>query len=140
MDFFLRHWEYTAIALLSGGMLAWSFLQGRFSKLKAIGPAEVTRLINSNDAVLLDVREPREWDAGHAPGAQPLPLGSLHPDHVPAGRIVVAVCRSGNRSRTAADALARAGLEVRNMAGGMQAWQSAGLPVVRDGGGPGTVA
>ncbi|RTL69560.1 MAG: rhodanese-like domain-containing protein [Pseudonocardiaceae bacterium] len=91
-------------------------------------------------ALLLDVREPAEWAAGHIPGAVHVPLGSLDPAALPAARVVVAVCRSGNRSGKAAAALADAGLDVRNLAGGMKAWAGAGRDVVRDDGSPGTVA
>jgi rhodanese-related sulfurtransferase len=89
--------------------------------------------------VLLDVREPEEWAAGHAPGALHVPLGELDADRIGRGE-VVAVCRSGNRSGRAAVALERAGVPVRNMTGGMQAWAEAGLPVVTADGGAGTVA
>jgi rhodanese-related sulfurtransferase len=105
-----------------------------------VSPAEARMLVLTRNAVLLDVREPNEWDAGHAPDARHVPLGFLHAEQVPADRVVVAVCRSGNRSGKAALALARTGVDVRNMSGGMKAWQSAGLPVVRDGGGAGSVA
>lgn len=92
-------------------------------------------------AVLLDVREPDEWEAGHAPGAVHLPLGRLAeaPDLLD-GKPVFAICRSGRRSGEAAKALTAAGIEARNVDGGMQAWSSAGLPVVRDDGSPGRVA
>ena len=50
------------------------------------------------------------------------------------------VCRSGKRAAQAADRLAAAGVAVRNLDGGMQAWQDAGLPVRTDSGAPGTVA
>jgi rhodanese-related sulfurtransferase len=89
--------------------------------------------------VLLDVREPDEWAAGHAPGAVHMPLGRLRPDQLPPGVPVIAVCRSGNRSGTAAGALAAAGVDVRNMAGGMRLWARQGLPVVRADGSPGTI-
>lgn len=89
--------------------------------------------------VLLDVREPGEWAAGHAPGALHVPLGDLDSDRI-AGDEVVTVCRSGARSARAAAALAQAGVQVRNMVGGMQAWAEAGLPVVAPDGGAGTVA
>ena len=91
-------------------------------------------------AVLLDVREPAEWAAGHAPGALHMPLGELRPDRLAAGRPVIAVCRSGNRSGAAAKALAAVGVPVHNMSGGMALWARLGLPVVRDDGAPGSVA
>ncbi len=96
-------------------------------------------LHESGQVVLLDVREPEEWAAGHAPGALHVPLGELDPDRIGGGE-VVAVCRSGNRSGRATEALAQAGVSVRNMTGGMQAWAEAGLPMVAPDGGAGTVA
>jgi rhodanese-related sulfurtransferase len=90
-------------------------------------------------ALLLDVREPDEWRTGHIADAVHLPLGDLQPASVPRDRTVIAVCRSGNRSGKAAVALAAAGVDVRNMAGGMKAWADAGLPITTDDGTPGAV-
>ena len=90
-------------------------------------------------ALLLDVREDAEWDAGHVAGAVHVPLGELDPSSIAVGTPVVAVCRSGNRSGKAAQALLAAGHDVVNMGGGMLAWDEAGLPVVTDAGEPGTV-
>ncbi|TNM60405.1 MULTISPECIES: rhodanese-like domain-containing protein [Actinomycetes] len=95
-------------------------------------------------ALLVDVREDEEWKAGHAPDAVHVPLGAItagqRPAQVPDGADVVVVCRSGKRAAQAADRLAAAGVAVRNLDGGMQAWQDAGLPVRTDSGAPGTVA
>ncbi len=104
-----------------------------------IGPADAARLVQDGEAVLLDVREPDEWAAGHATAAIHVPLGRLTVDAVPPDRPIVAVCRSGHRSGQAADALRGAGFDARNLAGGMQAWAQAGLPVLRADGSPGTV-
>lgn len=93
-------------------------------------------------AVLLDVRELDEWTAGHAPAAVHLPLGSLGSAPVDEwdSRHVVVICRSGNRSRTATDALRARGVDAMNLAGGMRAWESVGLPAVTPAGGAGRVA
>lgn len=93
-------------------------------------------------AVLLDVREPAEWEAGHAPAARWIPMGELGVRHteLPAGATVVVICRSGNRSGTVTQALVQAGYDAHNVAGGMQAWVHADLDVVTDDGAPGTVA
>ena len=88
---------------------------------------------------MLDVREPEEWSAGHIPGAVHMPLGILDPAAIPHDRIVVAVCRSGNRSNTAAAVLAAASVDVRNLAGGMKTWARQGRPVTRDDGTPGRI-
>lgn len=106
----------------------------------AVDPVEARRLVAEEEAVLLDVREPGEWAAGHAPEAVPAPMQTLRPEQVPDGRLVVAVCRSGHRSGQVVRRLQAAGIDARNLEGGMLAWSRAGLPVVRDGGTPGTVA
>ena len=92
------------------------------------------------DEVLLDVREPGEWAAGHAPGAVHVPLGHLRTDAVPPAKRLLVICRSGNRSERAVAMLRHAGFDAVNVIGGMGAWQSVGLPVVRDDGRPGIVA
>ncbi|MBK5222832.1 MAG: rhodanese-like domain-containing protein [Acidimicrobiia bacterium] len=89
--------------------------------------------------VLLDVREIDEWAAGHAPGATHVPLSRLTPDVVPSGTTVLCVCRSGGRSGKATEALREVGIDAVNVAGGMNTWAAAGLPVVRADGQPGTV-
>lgn len=105
-----------------------------------VDPAEAARRVERGDVLLLDVREPDEWSAGHAPDAVHVPLGQLDPGRLPQGRPVVAVCRSGNRSGKAALQLRAAGVEVHNLTGGMKAWAAAGLPVTTDDGRSGTVA
>ncbi|HLH28699.1 MAG TPA: rhodanese-like domain-containing protein [Acidimicrobiales bacterium] len=106
-----------------------------------VTPEEAVRLLGSG-AVLLDVREPEEWRAGHAPSAHHLPMGELGDrlGEVPGDRTVVCVCRVGGRSDAVATALAAAGYDARNLAGGMVAWEAAGLAVVADDGRPGRVA
>lgn len=99
---------------------------------------------SGGDAVLLDVREPYEWQAGHAPRAVHLSLSALAAGAgLPAeaqARPLVVICRSGNRSRQAAELLATRGAEVVDVIGGMRDWAGAGLPVVDQRGGNGTVA
>jgi rhodanese-related sulfurtransferase len=89
-----------------------------------------------DDAWLLDVREDDEWAAGHAPGARHIPLGQLgaRAAEVPQDELIYVVCRSGHRSGQAARALAGAGWRAVNVAGGMQQWAAAGLPMVTDSG------
>jgi rhodanese-related sulfurtransferase len=92
-------------------------------------------------AILVDVREPAEWAAGHAEGARHIPLAQLgqRQRELPVGRPVITVCRSGARSARAATLLAGQGRDASNLDGGMRAWAAAGLPVVTQGGRPGAV-
>jgi rhodanese-related sulfurtransferase len=93
---------------------------------------------NGQDPVptVLDVREPDEYAAGHVQGALLMPLARTVEMATAAGlpkdEPVYVFCRSGNRSLQAAQALVAAGyLDVRNVDGGILAWNAAGLPVVR---------
>ena len=96
--------------------------------------------------VLIDVREPAEFATGHLAGAINIPRGVLefqvdaHPAVAnvtePAlahrQRPVVVYCRTGGRAALAADALQRLGFaDVRSIAGGIEAWIAAGLPVTQ---------
>jgi rhodanese-related sulfurtransferase len=96
-----------------------------------VTPQEAVALVDAG-AVLLDVREQDEWDAGHAPAATHLPMSRLGVEYrsLPTDRSIVCICHVGARSAAVADALRGAGWEAVNLAGGMVAWERAGLPVV----------
>ncbi|MGY2744648.1 rhodanese-like domain-containing protein [Arthrobacter sp. UYCu723] len=81
-------------------------------------------------ARILDVRENFEVADGMIPGALHIPMGQLQArlSELDPAVPVIAVCRSGNRSTTVADALNAAGYTADTMAGGMTAWTRAGLP------------
>jgi rhodanese-related sulfurtransferase len=92
---------------------------------------------------IVDVREPYEWEAGHIDGAVHIPLNQLMAgagQDLDPSREVVAVCRSGNRSELAALMLQARGYQAHNMEGGMEAWESAGLPFPAEDGTAGRVA
>jgi rhodanese-related sulfurtransferase len=105
-------------------------------------PAREALRLASGGAAILDVRDGYEWDAGHAPRATHLPLPLLPTSGTPRSHTgpVMVLCRSGNRARTAACLLRARGVEAFIVSGGMEAWQSAGGPVLRDSGVAGRVA
>jgi rhodanese-related sulfurtransferase len=94
----------------------------------------------ANDAIILDVREPDEWAAGHAPGAIHIPMGDL-PARLaelsgvsdPGAGSLAVTCRGGGRSSRAVAWLTQQGYDVANLDGGMRAWLAAGKPMVADG-------
>jgi rhodanese-related sulfurtransferase len=108
------------------------------NSLPEVSVTQVQELLDGG-AALLDVREPSEWEAGHAAVAQHLPMGKLSLEGIPEGRPLLVICHLGGRSAAAAQALIGAGVEAVNVSGGMEAWQRAGLPVVTDAGAPGHV-
>ena len=90
---------------------------------------------------ILDVREDDEYRAGHIAGAVHIPLMQLpaRAQELDPAAEWLAVCRVGGRSLQATVFLARLGLQVRNVEGGMEAWAGAGLPFEDAGGRPGRV-
>ena len=99
-----------------------------------ITPAEFSMRPPSPDALLIDVRNATEWDAGHIPGAVHIPLGYL-PDRIgslPRAKTLITQCQSGARSAIAASLLEQQGFDrVLNLAGGFAQWRDAGLPVTK---------
>ncbi len=84
-------------------------------------------------AMVIDVREPFEYVAGHVPGADLVPMNQLpaRTAELPRDVPVYVICASGNRSLAAADDLARAGVDAWSVAGGTTGWARAGHPVIR---------
>jgi rhodanese-related sulfurtransferase len=105
-----------------------------------VDPLQAQRLLEAG-AILVDVREPSEWQAGRAPQAIHIPMGQLGErlSELAEDRQLVVVCRSGARSAASTRALTEAGFQAANLAGGMKAWAGAGLAVVDSDGAPGTV-
>ena len=96
-----------------------------------VSPVDAVSLVDAG-ALLLDVREDDEWQAGHAPQAEHLPMSRIQHDYerLPVDRRIVCVCHVGARSAAVATALRNAGWDAVNLAGGMAAWERAGRPVV----------
>jgi rhodanese-related sulfurtransferase len=94
-------------------------------------PTDITAMWDRREIQLIDVREPYEWAAGRIAGARHLELARLseQAETIDRDRPIVFYCRSGSRSGMAADAFAAAGYDAHNMAGGLQAWEAAGLPL-----------
>ncbi|HRO60674.1 MAG TPA: rhodanese-like domain-containing protein [Burkholderiaceae bacterium] len=133
MQFIVENIVLIAIALVSGAMLLWPLLM-RGSAGPTVDTHGATRLINDTDAVILDVRPETEFAAGHLPNARNIPLSDLdkRAGELPAGKPVLVCCASGVSSGKASALLRRNGRgEVFNLAGGLQAWRQAGLPVVK---------
>jgi len=134
-DFAQKNMLLVAVALASGAMLLWPLVR-RVGGGPSIGAAQATQLINRADALVLDVREPAEYGAGHILGAKNLPLTRLESG---AGDVakkkdatLIVYCESGERSGRVAAALRKQGYaKVFSLSGGLGAWKTAGLPVER---------
>jgi DMSO/TMAO reductase YedYZ molybdopterin-dependent catalytic subunit/rhodanese-related sulfurtransferase len=137
---------FADVADLLGGYRAWEGAGLRVVReatpeapaAPEVGARAAAALVDAG-ALLLDVREPGEWQDGHVAQAWLLPMGQVarHRGDLPADRRIVVVCRSGGRSAAVAEALRVWGFDAVNLSGGMTAWTVAGLPVVTTG--PGSV-
>lgn len=108
--------------------------QGTPATVRQVSTAELAVALERDDVFLLDVREPWEVAQGRVPGAVPIPLGQVaaRKAEIPREGAVWIICRSGNRSGQAAQQLAELGwTDVRNVQGGILAWQAEGRPVTR---------
>ncbi|CAJ65360.1 MULTISPECIES: rhodanese-like domain-containing protein [Frankia] len=106
-------------------------------QIPAVSVADLPADLSADGAPLLvDVREPDEWSAGHIADALHIPMGELvtRLDEVPREQDVVVVCRSGGRSAAVTGYLVQGGWQVRNLTDGMLAWQAHGRPMVSESG------
>jgi rhodanese-related sulfurtransferase len=95
-------------------------------------PQDAHRAVSSGEAVLIDVREPWEYEQKHIPGSRLIPLAEI-PDRIaeiPEDTDIYVHCRLGGRSGRAVDYLREQGRpRAINVVGGIEAWEDAGLPV-----------
>ncbi len=132
MQFFIDNALLIAVAFVSGGMLLWPLL-----RMRASGPAlttlQATQLINGKHAQVVDIRDAAEFARGSLPNAKNIPfaeLGTRGPKELKKERPVIVLCNAGNIAGRAAAQLRAAGLaEVYVLAGGLNAWREAGLPL-----------
>ena len=134
LSFIQNNWMLVLVFVASGAMLVWPLVQRRLGPAKEIGTLELTRLLNDRKALLLDVRETKDYEGGRLPNAVHVPISQLSSRSGElAGmmdRPVVAYCARGQRSMLAARALAKLGFkEIHSLRGGINAWRQAGLPL-----------
>jgi rhodanese-related sulfurtransferase len=131
VDFVRNNLLLFVVAFVSGAMLLWPLFR-RTAGGPWVNTAEATHLINREDALVVDVRDPGEYGAGHILGAKNVPLSRLNDAEVAKRkeRPVIVYDQGGERSSKAVAALKRQGFtRVVNLTGGLRAWQQAGLPV-----------
>jgi rhodanese-related sulfurtransferase len=121
-----------AVAVISGGMLLWPLVR-KSSGGPWVSASQATQLINREDAMVVDVRDPGEYGTGHIIGARNLPLSRMEDSGELAKRkdkALIVYCDTGDRATKAVAALRKLGFEkVFNLTGGLGGWRQAGLPV-----------
>ncbi len=97
-----------------------------------ISVAEAQEMASQDNVAIIDVREPREYQGGHLPSAQLIPVNSVYArrQELPQNKDIIFVCATGQRSALACEMAAAAGLtRLYNLEGGTEAWIKANLPV-----------
>ena len=134
-EFVINHLLLVTAMVVIIAMLAGGELRHRFGKVKDIDPGEATRLINHENAVVVDMRNDKDYRDGHIVNAL----------HVPADknnaasklekfrdRPLIVCCRSGHQSARLGTELSKKGFtSVYNLKGGLPAWTQAGLPLAK---------
>lgn len=135
LEFLQKNILLVAAAVGSGAMLLWPLVRGGAGG-SSVNTLQATQMMNRENALVLDVREPAAFAAGHILGARNLPLGELEKR---AGEIdkyrkkpVIVTCDGGMASTRAVKVLKARGFEnVVSLSGGFRAWLQASLPVER---------
>jgi len=133
VTFFIDNWFLFLAAAVSGGLLLWPLIDKSAGGAGKVSTSDAVNLINREKAVLIDVSEPAEYAAGHALGAKSVPFGQLETSNaLPKNKALplVVVCATGARAGRAVGTLKKLGFEnARALAGGLEAWRAANLPV-----------
>lgn len=134
LDFLIKNWILVTIFVVSGALLfLWPQIQTRFSPAAGVSTLEATKLINAGSIVVIDVREPAAYAAGHLGKAINIPLAGLR-EKLPelrkkSSKNILVYCDRGQKSLAAAKVLAELDKTIHNLQGGLAAWTEAGLPV-----------
>ncbi|SMF96693.1 Rhodanese-related sulfurtransferase [Methylomagnum ishizawai] len=139
VEFIGNHWIMSSGLFIVIILLIQDFIESLTRKHKTVSPIEAVALMNDDHTLVLDVREPNEFDQGHIEGARNVPLAKLesalelepHKQNP-----VIVTCQSGTRSQPACKQLLAQGFtQVFELSGGMLAWEDQKLPVTRKRGG-----
>lgn len=116
------------------GALLYTEIARRLRAFREISPAELTRLINAEDAAVVDVSAYNDFEKGHIPNAIHVAMSQFDPESKPLSRLrerpVTVYCKTGQQSQQACKRLTRSGFErVFWLSGGLQSWLNEQLPL-----------
>jgi len=125
-----------SLIILAIAAFAWTFMRNRNAGFRTVTPAEFAEITKDSAVQLVDVRTPMEYAEGHLPGSMLIDVGdsaflTKAQAQLSQERPVAVYCRSGRRSAKSANKLVKAGYEVINLRGGIQAWQRDGREVTK---------
>lgn len=133
IEFSLRHWQ---LVLAFIGLAVALIITESKRAGKTISSASAVRLMNQHEALVLDLREPKEFMQGHITGAMNIPFAAMK-DRLAEleaykDKPIILVCKIGQHSGTVGKQLHQAGFtQVCRLFSGMSGWQADGLPVLK---------
>jgi rhodanese-related sulfurtransferase len=133
-EFIINHWILFTALLVIVALLLSDGLAQKMLGFKEVSPQEAARLINREDAAVLDVRDAQDFKQGHIVNAVSLPLVNLEGRMAELERLkskpVIVSCQNGRFSARAAATLRKHGFQqVYKLAGGLLAWKDAKFPL-----------
>ena len=131
--------RHPILSLALGGLtlaILYNEVATRLGGVRRIGPAQLTALVNRDNALVIDLRPAADFAKGHISGSKNVQMSQFDPENrqlAPARALpVVLVCKAGQTAGDAAKRLRKAGFaSVSVLEGGVQAWQAADLPLVK---------
>ena len=137
IEFIGNHYLLSSPWVALAVLLVYSLVSSKFSPVKELGTHDVTLLMNKQDALVLDIRSQNEFKKGHILGAKQIPAEKLNKGEFSAlennkDKPIIVVCAMGMTAKRTALQMLKAGFsQVSVLKGGMNAWQSANLPVAK---------
>ena len=136
IEFLTRHWILTSALIAVVTLFILNEIYTRMKGGKRLTPAQAVRLINDREPFILDVRSAADFKKGRIIGARNLPLQRLATsmDELPKDKAkpILVCCMLGSTSSQACERLQKAGYtEVYSLAGGINAWQGASMPLTK---------
>jgi len=134
IEFATNHYLLVFCWICAVFLLIQDLISNSFNKFESISPLIAVTKMNSDNPLIVDVREQNEYAKSHIQDAVNIPLAKLEEklDSLSSYKknALIVVCQTGARSVSACKTLAKAGFEqVYNIAGGMQSWEDGNLPI-----------
>jgi rhodanese-related sulfurtransferase len=132
LEFLVDHWMLSSLWMVLFATLL-AYLNAKAGK--GLSPQQVTRIINQDDGLVLDIREHKDFERGHIVNAINIPLAKLAERVVELDkkkdRPIIVICQIGHSAAEAVTLLQERGFErAARMSGGMSEWHAQGLPVI----------
>lgn len=134
IEFALKNWFLFLALIIILGLLIGGEVFRKVRGISTVNPTQALQLINNQNAVVIDIRDGGEYQAGHIPDARHIPRDALNNRLDELGKFkarpIIIYCRSGNRAFAACNLLKKHGFEkVHYLQGGLPTWQGANLPI-----------